>query len=155
MALGLVGVAIFGATLSVTKLALVGLSPGFITFGRATLASVAAAVALLALRRPFPAQRVGPIFAAGFLMVYAFPGLMALAMETVPAVHGGVVLGIRPLATAAFGALIVEERPSPAFWFWGATGAALVVVFTLHDSELRPAAGDLWLLASGLCAALG
>ncbi len=155
MALGLAGVAIFGATLPVTKLALADFSPEFITFGRATLASLAAAVALLALKRPFPAGKVRPIFAAGFLMVYAFPGLMALAMETVPAAHGGVVLGILPLATAVFAALIAGERPSPAFWFWGAIGAALVVAFTLHESEVRLAAGDLWLLASGLCAALG
>jgi drug/metabolite transporter (DMT)-like permease len=155
MALGLIGVAIFGATLPVTKLALADFSPGFITFGRATVASVAAAAALLALRRPFPARKMGGIFTAGFLMIYAFPGLMALAMETVPAVHGGIVLGVLPLATAAFAALIADERPSPAFWYWGAIGAALVFAFTFHEAELRLAAGDLWLLASGLCAALG
>lgn len=88
-------------------------------------------------------------------MIYDFPGLMVLAMETVPAVHGGVVFGITPLATAVFAALIAGERPSLAFWFWGAIGAALVLAFTLHESELQHAAGDLWLLASGLCAALG
>lgn len=51
MALGLIGVMIFGATLPVTKLALIGFSPAFITFGRAALAGLAAAAVLLALRR--------------------------------------------------------------------------------------------------------
>jgi hypothetical protein len=40
---------------------------------------------------------------------------MALAMVSVPAAHGGVVLGIVPLATAGAAALVAHERPSLAF----------------------------------------
>jgi drug/metabolite transporter (DMT)-like permease len=34
----------------------------------------------------------------------------------VPAAHGGVVLGILPLATAAAAAVFAHERPSLGFW---------------------------------------
>lgn len=155
MALGLIGVVIFGATLPVTKLALADFSPWFITFGRAALAGLAAGTVLIALGRPVPRAQLGPILAASLMLVFGFPGLMAVAMQTVPASHGGVVLGILPLATAIFAALIAGERPSGAFWAWGALGAALVVAFALRGSGMRLTPGDAWLFASGLCAALG
>ena len=59
---------------------------------------------------------------------------MALAMQHVPASHGGVVLGIIPLATAAAAALVAHERPSLGFWLASAAGAAIVVVFMVRQS---------------------
>ena len=155
LVLGLLGVVIFGGTLPATKLALADFSAGFITFGRAALAGAAAAVLLLALRRPWPRGRLRPLLASALMLVFAFPGFMALAMGTVPASHGGVVLGVLPLATAVFAALLAGERPSPRFWAWSAAGAALVVGFALADSGARLTPGDAWLLAAGLCGALG
>ena len=155
MALGLVGVVLFGATLPITKLALADFSPAFVTTGRALLASLAAAAVLVALRRPVPWASILPLLLAALMLVYGFPGLMAVAMQTVPAAHGGVILGVLPLATAAFATLIAGERPSVSFWVWSVLGAALVVVFALRESGLQVVPGDLWLLASGICAALG
>lgn len=155
MALGLLGVVIFGGTLPATKLALADFTPGFVTFARAALAGTAAALLLLALRRPWPRGRVRPLLGSAVMLVFAFPGFMALAMRTVPASHGGVVLGVLPLATAAFAALIADERPSPRFWAWNAAGAALVVAFALADGGARLTPGDAWLFAAGLCGALG
>lgn len=155
MALGLLGVTIFGATLPVTRLALEAFSPAFITFGRSALAGLAALATLLALGRPFPRGRLGALALSAAMLVYGFPGAMAVAMQTVPAAHGGVVLGVLPLATAGFAALIAGERPSPAFWGWGVAGAALVVGFALREGGGGLSAGDLWLLLAGLCAALG
>ncbi len=155
MALGMLGVVIFGGTLPATKLALVDFSPWFVTFGRAALAGAAAALTLVLLRRTPPWGRIGAILVAALLLVFGFPGLMALAMRSVPASHGGVVLGVLPLATAVFAALVAGERPSRTFWLWGVAGAALVVGFAIKDSGLRLTAGDAWLFASGLCAALG
>lgn len=155
MALGLLGVVIFGGTLPATKLALADFSPGFVTFGRATMAGAAAAVLLLALRRPWPRAHLRPLLAAALMLVFAFPGFMALAMRSVPASHGSVVLGVLPLATAVFAALLAGERPSPRFWGWSAAGAVLVVGFALADSGARLTPGDAWLFAAGLCSALG
>lgn len=155
MFLGFIGVVIFGATLPITKLALNDFSPAFVTTGRAVLAGLAAVVGLAALKRAVPWSAFPTIMLAALMLVYGFPGFMAVAMRTVPAAHGGVILGILPLTTAAFAALLAEERPSPQFWTWSATGAALVAVFALREAGLTVVAGDLWLLASGLCAALG
>ncbi len=153
--LGFVGVTIFGATLPVTKLALADFSPWFITFARALLAGIAALLILALLRRQVPWAASGAILASSLMLVVGFPGFMAVAMQTVPANHGGVVLGILPLATAIMASLIAGERPSPAFWGWGIVGAGLVLAFTLRESGLRIMTGDIWLFASGLCAATG
>lgn len=153
--LGFIGVAIFGATLPVTKLALADFSPWFITFARALLAGIAALLPLALLRRQVPWARSGAILASSLMLVVGFPGFMAVAMQTVPASHGGVVLGILPLATAIMASLIAGERPSLAFWGWGIVGAGLVLAFTLRESGLRIVTGDVWLFASGLCAATG
>jgi len=49
LVLGAIGVTIFGLTLPMTRIALDGFSPLFITFGRAVIASAAAGTALLVL----------------------------------------------------------------------------------------------------------
>ncbi len=158
-ALGLIGVVIFGATLPVTRLAVETLDPWFVTAARAMIAGLLAALILVVLRRPFPRRHVAVLLAIAFFVVLGFPVQMAIAMRTVPAAHGGVVLGILPLATAAAATLFADERPSPAFWIWGAIGAAIVIVFALRDTGQNEGfglgAGDLLLLGATVCAALG
>ena len=56
-------------------------------------------------------------------------------MQSVPASHGAVVLGILPLATALISAVMAGERPSPAFWLAALAGAALVIGFALREGE--------------------
>jgi drug/metabolite transporter (DMT)-like permease len=76
-------------------------------------------------------------------------------MQSVPASHGGVVLGILPLATSVISTLIAGERPSPAFWAAALAGAGLVIGFTLHEGGGSLGQGDLFLLAAALSSALG
>ena len=160
--LGLVGVTVFGATLPVTRIAVVLFDPWFITFGRALLGGFVALLVLASLGLKFPRTHKWPIMAACALVVFGFPGFMALAMVTVPAVRGGLVLGILPLMTAFFATLIGNERPSLPFWFWSVLGAGLVTLFVLGNDAgagqgaqpgLMP--GDLWLLLAAICASLG
>jgi drug/metabolite transporter (DMT)-like permease len=153
--LGLVGVAIFGGTLPATRVAVEVFSPSFVACGRAALASVAAGFLLLLLRKPFPRKDVVALFAAGVLLVFGFPIFSSIAMQTVPASHGGVVLGILPLATSVFAALFMGERPSPLFWMFGVLGAFLVVAFAIGDNGMVLTAGDLWLFAAAISASLG
>lgn len=61
-------------------------------------------------------------------MVVGFPLLPAWAMRHVDASHGGVVLGILPLATAATVAMSSGERPSRRFWVCAVIGSALVAL---------------------------
>nr|WP_274630608.1 DMT family transporter [Mesorhizobium shangrilense] len=155
LALGLLGVAIFGGTLPATRVALEIFSPSFVTFGRAAVASVAAAVLLLLLRRRLPRADIPALAAAGVLLVFGFPIMSSIAMQTVPASHGGVVLGILPLTTSIFAALIAGERPSPLFWLCGVAGAALVVTFAITDNGFTLTTGDLWLMGAAVAASLG
>ena len=155
MAIGFVGIVIFGATLPATRIALEGFSPAFITFARAAIAAAVATLALLILRKRFPRQHAGSLFIAGVLLVYGFPGFSSVAMQTVPASHGGVVLGVLPLMTATFAALFGGERPGMAFWAWSIAGAALVLVFSLSGADIEPGIGDFWLACAALSASCG
>lgn len=159
LALGLIGVVIFGGTLPATRIAVGVFDPWFVTFGRALVASIVAIIFLLLLKRRFPAKHLPMLAIAGLFVVVGFPGFMGLAMLTLPAAHGGVVLGILPLATAFFAALIAGERPSLMFWFWSIIGALMVSIFALRDAgaenEFGFAIGDFWLLLAALCASCG
>ncbi len=153
--LGFLGVAAFSLSLPVTRRAVQEIDATFVAFGRMALAGLAAAI-LLALRRPpFPARRDLPALAtvAGGV-VLGFPLFSTLAMREVDASHGGVVLAILPLATAAAGALLAGERPSARFWVAAGAGGLLVLAFAFWRSRGAPGRADLYLLlACILCAA--
>ena len=157
---GLVGVLIFSGTLPATRIAVGTFDPWFLTFARAALATLAAIIVLISLKRSWPVRHFPMLFISGLLLVYGFPGFMAVAMVTLPSSHGGVVLGILPLATAIFATLLAGERPSILFWIYGIIGAALITLFALNDGsapsqEWHVQSGDFWLLAAGLCASSG
>lgn len=121
--LGLLGVAIFALTLPLTRIAVAEMNPVFLSIGRTVAAAAVAAPLLLLTRQRWPSARdlrTLAIIAAG--IVFGFPVLSAIAMQTVPASHGGVVLGALPLATAIMSVAFAGERPSPAFWGWALAG---------------------------------
>lgn len=155
LGIGLIGVIIFGGTLPATRVALGIFSPWFVTFGRAALASIAAALLLMILRRPFPRAHVGSLLLAGLMLVFGFPAFSSIAMQTVPAAHGGVVLAILPLLTSIFATLLAGERPSVFFWLCGITGTVLVVAFAVRDSGMTVSPGDAFLFLAALTASLG
>src|SRR5436190_10431666 len=155
--LGFVGMCLFAGTLPATRLALTGLDPLFLTFARGTLAGCAGLVLLLLARcRPLPRPLWLEMSVAAFCTALAYPLLAAFAMMSVPAAHGGVVLGILPLATAAAAALLAHERPSRAFWLASAAGTALVLTFMLRRGGGETiAAGDVFLLGTVGVGAVG
>ena len=78
------------------------LDPWFVTAARAGLAGLCALALLIVMRRPLPPKDAFARIAIIILgVVFGFPYFTALAMQNVPAAHGGVVLGVLPLATAA------------------------------------------------------
>ena len=155
LALGTLGVVLFGGTLPATRVALTPFSPWFVTHGRAAMASLAAALLLLILRKRFPKSDAPALFLAGLLLVFGFPIFSSIALQTVPASHGGVVLGVLPLTTSIFAAIIGGERPSALFWVCGVAGAALVVTFAISDNGMQLSSGDLFLFLAALSASLG
>ncbi len=156
MALGIGAVAAFSLTLPVTRFVVAQMTPVTVGLGRAVLAGLVAAVILALTRtRPPPRHVLGRLALASAGVVLGFPLLSAWAMQHVPAAHGGVVLGVLPLATAVVGAVLAGERPSTGFWLASLAGSAAVVLFaTLHGAGGLQLA-DLALLGAVLAAAVG
>jgi drug/metabolite transporter (DMT)-like permease len=157
LALGIAGVFLFGGTLPATRLAVGAIAPFFLTAARATIAGCTGLLLLVVLRRPWPpVARWGRLCIAGVCTVVGFPVLMALAMKSVPAAHGGVVLGIVPLATAAAAAIVARERPSAGFWLASAIGAFIVIAFVLRAGGAEGAGlADGYLLGTVVAGAFG
>lgn len=153
--LGLIGVIIFSGTVPATRLAVSELDPWFVTFARAAIAGIIAAIILLVTRRTLPKVLWKFSIFSSLCLVIGFPGFLGLALLTVPASHSGVVLGLLPITTAAFSVLFAGERPSISFWTWSLLGAALILIFTLRDGAPGFEIGDLWLVAATLSASLG
>jgi drug/metabolite transporter (DMT)-like permease len=154
--LGFLGVVIFGITLPATRLAVVDLSPWFVTMGRAAVAGVLASLVLLVLRRSLPDRRLWrDIIIVGITLPLGFGAFIGLAMQTVPASHGGVILGILPLAIAICGALFAGERPSAAFWICGIIGAIIVVAFAVREADMTLTTGDIYLFLAVIIGSIG
>ncbi|MBI2715919.1 MAG: DMT family transporter [Rhizobiales bacterium] len=155
--LGFIGMCLFAGTLPATRLAVSGFDPWFLTVARAALAGSAGLIVLLVLRRRVPPRSLWlELFVAALCTVVGFPLFAALAMMTVPAAHGGVVLGILPLTTAAAAAIFAHERPSLGFWLASAIGAMIVLTFMLRRNAVETfSAGDLFLLGTVASGALG
>jgi drug/metabolite transporter (DMT)-like permease len=164
MLLGLIGVAIFSLTLPFTRLAVgggaggdsFGLSPVFVALGRALVAAVLAGAWLSWKRAPLPPRSALPALAmvAGGCVI-GFPWLTSIAMQTLPAAHGAVLVGILPLATAVFAALLGGEKPSTGFWIMAILGSALVAGFALRQSGGSLHLADLAVFLAVLLAAMG
>ncbi|WP_338764649.1 DMT family transporter [Massilia sp. METH4] len=156
MLLGLVGVAIFSLTLPFTRLAVAELDPLFATMGRAVVAALLAGLWLWWRRAPLPGRAALPgLFIVSAGCVIGFPLLTSIAMRSLPAAHGAVLVGILPLATALFAALRGHERPSAGFWGMALAGSALVVGFALRQGGGALHLADVLMLGAVVSAGLG
>src|SRR5437879_3291930 len=115
--LGFVGLVIFGGTLPATRIAVAEIDPIALTALRTAIAGLCSLALLLVLRRSLPPRALWPQLVIAMLCVaILFPLLMSLGMQRVDASHGGVVLGVLPIATALVAVAITHERPRPLFW---------------------------------------
>ena len=154
--LGFVGMAIFGGTLPGTRLAVSAIDPVALTALRTAIAGLCSLALLVVLRRPLPPRALWPQLVIAMVCVsILFPLLMAMGMQTVDASHGGVVLGILPIATALVAVAITHERPRPLFWIASLAGAALVIAFALRQGGGALSTGDLLLFAAVAVSAIG
>ena len=130
MLLGFIGVLMFSLTLPFTRIAVAELSPYFVTFGRSTLGGICALILLAFTRPKLPTKtQLIRLSVMALGVVYGFPLFVAIAMKTLPSAHGGIVLGVLPLATAVVGAIRFKERPSLAFWITAVIGSLLVITY--------------------------
>lgn len=153
---GLLGVLIFSGSLPATRIAVLDMDPFFLTFLRAAIAGVLAAMLIFGFRekRPHPAQ-IGPLLIVSLGVIIGFPLLTAMALQHITAAHSIVFLGLLPLTTAIFGVLRGGERPRAAFWLFSVLGSLLVVGFALSQSASVSLTGDLLMLAAVIACGLG
>lgn len=154
----LLGTAAFSFTVPFTRVAVGGLDPLFIGAGRAVLAAVLAAAALLVTQQRLPPARQWlrlAVVAAG--IVVGFPMLTSYALTNVPASHGAVVIALLPAATATMAVIRGHERPPAVFWALAGTGALATVGFAAaHGGGLGQLQwADLLLLGAVASAAVG
>ena len=156
MLFGIIGVSAFGLTLPATKVVVPFLDPIFIGLGRAVLAALFAAIFLFCFDQKIPNRKqLSQLCIVALGVVIGFPVFSSWAMLYVPASHGGVVLGILPLATAIAGVLINHERPAFSFWLVSFLGSALVISYAVIQGSGGMHIADMALLAAILSAAIG
>ena len=156
LALGALGVLAFSFSFPATKLAVDGIDPWLVAFGRAAVASLLAAATLRATRAPRPTRaqlRRLTIVAAG--VVVGFPLFSSLALTTTGSAHSGVVIALLPAATALAAVVRGGERPGRAFWLAAGAGLAVVLTFTVAQSHGAISAGDAFLLIATAACAVG
>ncbi|MEZ2391523.1 DMT family transporter [bacterium RCC_150] len=155
---GLLGVAAFSFTVPLTRVATGGFSPLFIGSARAVVAAVLAAAALAMTRQRFPRRaQWGRLAIVAGGVVIGFPMLTSYALNTAPASHGAVVIGLLPPATAVFAVLGGKERVAFSFWPFAALGAVAVVIFAALQNGGLGGLGspDLLLFGAVVAAAIG
>jgi len=153
---GLLAMFAFSLTLPATRVAVLHLHPWVVGFGRPVIAGMLAAVLLFATGQRPPARRYWKSFALVVLgVVIGVPVLFAWGMQNLPSAHGGITLGLLPLATALVAALRAGERPSKQFWMASAVGSSAVIAFSMSRGAGKFQVGDLILLLSVLSSAVG
>ena len=158
IALGAVGVLAFSFTMPFTRIAVAGMDPWFVAFGRAAVAGVLAIGYLLLsrARRPTGRQfrRLGVVV---FGVVIGFPLCTSIALTQATAAHGAVVVALLPAATAVFAVVRGGERPSSRFWLAAGAGFAAVLAFVAVSGGMAGGfqTADLWFLAAIVVCALG
>lgn len=153
---GLLGVVIFSGSLPATRIAVLEMSPFFLTFLRAAIAGILALLLLVSFRQPRPHPvHYRSLIVVSLGVVIGFPLLTAMALQHVTSAHSIVFLGLLPLSTAIFGVLRHGERPRPAFWVFSVLGSLLVAGFALTQNASASLMGDLLMLAAVILCGLG
>jgi drug/metabolite transporter (DMT)-like permease len=152
---GAMAVLAFSGSLPATRVAVLHMSPWFVTGARATIAAVLGAVCLWVFRAPLPKKSdIGSLLIVAGGAVVGFPLLTAIALQSVPSVHSIVFTGLLPLATAMSASLLGERHPSPLFWLFSGLGALCILLFALGQG-FGVSAGDVLMLAAVIVCGFG
>lgn len=145
--LGVLGMLGFSGTLVTTRVAVADFTPLNITCARIVMAGMlgAAFLFLTDQRNPPPRRFLLPILVMGLGLAVGYPFFLAMALETVPAVHAAVVTGLAPAATAVIAVLRTSERPPPAFWIACIVGFCAVFYFAYDAGGGHLSLADGWL----------
>jgi drug/metabolite transporter (DMT)-like permease len=130
--LGALGVLGFSFSLPATRLAVAGLDPWFVSFGRAVGAGLLAIGYLLVVRAPLPSRvQIRRLLVVALGIVVGFPLFTSLALTTQTSAHGAVVIAGLPMCTAVWAVIRAGERPKSGFWLASGAGFLAVLVFVI------------------------
>jgi drug/metabolite transporter (DMT)-like permease len=155
--LGALGVLSFSLTFPATKAAEASFSPVVVGVGRAIPAAALGAAVLLCRREPLlpPRAALRGLLVVALTVGVGFGLLSAIALRHVSSVHGAVLTGLIPAATAGMAVWRARERPRASYWAALAAGLAIVIGFAVVQGggRLRPA--DALLLVAIAVAGVG
>jgi drug/metabolite transporter (DMT)-like permease len=153
---GFIGVVFFSGSMPATRVAVLDLSPLFVTTARASIAGLLALIALSVFSPERPTRKqLLPLAVVALGAVVGFPLLSALALRYVTSAHSIVFLGLLPLVTAAFGVMRGGERPRAIFWLFAAIGSLLVIGYAVWQGIRASPEGDLLMLGAIVLCGLG
>jgi drug/metabolite transporter (DMT)-like permease len=102
-----------------------------------------------------PREILGRMLIVAGTVGIGFGLLSAIALHQVSSVHGAVLTGLIPAATAGMAVLRAGERPRPRYWAALALGLAVVVGFAVIQGGGRLRSGDILLLIAIVVAGIG
>lgn len=154
---GLIGVIIFAGSLPATRIAVSAFNPTFLTNIRAAIAGLFGLILLIFLKQKQPdKQQLISLCIVAIGVVFGFPWLTALALQTISSAHAIVFVGLLPLATATFAILRVGERPNNAFWLFTLLGSFFVLVYMFYQNRgFHFQMGDFYMLLAICICGLG
>lgn len=153
--LGCLGMLGFSGTLVATRVAVFDFSPATITCARIVIAGMLG-LGFLAATKQFklPEKRlIGGIILMGLGLAVGYPFFLALALKSVPSVHGAVVTGLAPAATAIMYVARGGERQTLTFWVACAVGFTGVLYFAFDAGGGHLSLADGWLFLGLVCVA--
>jgi drug/metabolite transporter (DMT)-like permease len=156
--LGALGVLGFSYSLPATRLAVAGLDPWFVAFGRAFGAGVLAIGYLVLSRSPLPSvTQLRRLLIVALGIVVGFPLFTSLALTTETSAHGAVVVAVLPMCTAIWAVVRAGERPPATFWLASGAGLLAVLAFVAVGGGLSGGFGiaDVYLLTAVVLCGLG
>jgi drug/metabolite transporter (DMT)-like permease len=129
-----------------------------LTFGRAALAGLLAAILLKRARVKFPEKKlIGPLLITAGGIVIGWPILTTLALTETTSAHAAVITAGLPLATAVLAVFRLHEKVPKAFWAAALVGTFTLVIYAWFNGgqEGSSLKADLFLVGAVIAAAIG
>jgi drug/metabolite transporter (DMT)-like permease len=157
LALGALGVICFSMTFPATTAAETSFTPVEVGVGRSVIGAVVAITVLALRRQPLlpPRSAIPRMLAVAGPVGVGFGLFSALALHYVDSVHGAVLTGLIPAATAGMAVWRAGERPRTAYWIALGFGLAVVIAFAVVQGGGQLHLADLLLLVAIAIAGVG
>jgi drug/metabolite transporter (DMT)-like permease len=152
---GFLGVLTFSFTLPATRIAAPQFGGFTVGMGRAVIAGLLAAAVLLYRREHLPREHLRSFFLVGLGVILGFPLLTSLALTSSPAIHGAVINGLLPAATAVVAVWMGQEKPPRVFWIGVIVGVIGILIFAISEGGGHLQGSDILFVGAVILGAIG